>query len=86
VASAAAAKIVIPSTTIQSMAMPRRSRDGSPTYPPVDSREDDTEFEILCQNSDVAISVPQTSKFQDVRIKEKTYSPVKTMHAALADV
>jgi hypothetical protein len=49
--------------------MPRRSRDCSPASPPDKSRGEDAEFEILCQNSDVAISVPLTSKAQNVKIK-----------------
>src|ERR1039457_6705181 len=67
VARSAAPRMVTPSRTIHSLTLPRETREGSPTAPPAHSGEEDTEAETLCQNSDVAISVLQTSRFQDVR-------------------
>ncbi len=55
----------MPSTTIHSLIVPRALRVDL-AVGPAHSGADVTEVETLCQNSDVAICVTQTSKLQNV--------------------
>src|ERR1035438_7564101 len=82
VASTAAPRMVIPSRTIHSFAVPREFRVELAADPPAHSGDEDTEADTLCQNSDVAICVPQTSNVQDTREEVRKTSHKRKMEGA----
>jgi hypothetical protein len=59
---------------IQNLALPREPRTASPGGSPAHSCkfEEGLLVEILCQKSDVAISVSQTSKIYPAKLQEST--------------
>jgi hypothetical protein len=67
VASTADPSIVIASSSIHVLTVSRGVRAESLAGFPAHSGDEDTEVETLCQNSGVAIFVPQTSNIQDIR-------------------
>jgi hypothetical protein len=58
--------MVIASRTIHSWVLPRDPRAASPAAAPAHSCEEETEADTLCQKSDVAIGVSETSYNQNV--------------------
>jgi hypothetical protein len=64
-------RIVITSRAIQSRALPCGALAASLAEAPSHSGEEETDAETLCQKSDVAIGVTQTSSHSDVRGSEK---------------
>src|ERR1039457_1496039 len=68
VAKVAAPAIEITSITIQSFAVPRTPRAGSPATPPSHSWEEAIVADSLCQNSEVAIRVRRPQVFKNYGI------------------
>jgi hypothetical protein len=75
------------SSTIQSLAVPRALRVEPPCDPPAHSGADDAEADTRCQNSEVAMFVPQTSKIEKSKgqKKEQNCQPKKKQKRILRD-